>query len=86
MSYLSGNTEFGQRLTFPSRARGNEERKSSFYVSPDNIIFIEVASVLNGSAVMDLAGQHGSMENATIVSAGNVLFRSTHSCVVLTKA
>jgi hypothetical protein len=70
LSYLSGKADFGkQSTTFLARSGGSEELMSTFFISPDNIIFIEVASVLSGAAAVEMGmGLHGSTENATIVS------------------
>jgi len=60
--------EFGKKNIFEERSR-EQEMDSMMYITEDNIIFIEMASLFDSAAAHDLINsQHqGTLETTTLV-------------------
>ena len=70
LSYLASGDKFGGKEIFIKRTI-HEEKECSIYMTSNNIILIEMASVFNGAAandMMTLMGPQSTLEIASIVS------------------
>jgi len=63
LTYLAGEDANGKM--FPTRQR-DQQLESYMYITNSNLIFIEMASLFNCSAVHDLANQQGNLETLSM--------------------
>jgi len=76
LNYIAGNAkkeEFNLEPTiFLPRKEKDEQKMCSFFITPENLVLIEMASIFNGSASADLiqfVDKYSTLESMTMVNA-----------------